>query len=199
LRTVEVVYEWFVADGAAVLAAFPGWLSPRALPVRRLMTNPFTGKTVVSSSGEPLMELSYFPDETFGTKVECPSLSQFAPTNLWPIGSLELPALAEALGLPAGTVARDALFAPPSFGWSLHVLPDSLVEALLRPHDAAVVVSGWCQALREYHPGELDICALVHDWTAVLQTLSALAARARAENQRLYIYAGCCTPDRQTI
>jgi hypothetical protein len=156
------------------------------------MTNPFTGKVVVDSSGEPVEELTFLPDEPFESTVKCPALSSFAPENLWPIGSLEVPALGDSFGLPSPTIAGDALFAPRTYGWFLHVLPHNLVEALAAVSDPPRVAFDWRSVLRDSR-GDVEFADLfgwIEDWAPIVRSLSRLAQRAQNQSARVFVYQG---------
>jgi len=193
---MEVVCEWFVANGSSVRDQFPGWKPPRPEPLHRQLTNPFTGEAMFDAAGKPIMEDSYFPEEPWTDPVECPALAQFGPSNLWPIGILELPQLAEALGMPECPAARDFLFAPKTYGWFLNSAPASLVSALCRVEDYAATSKVWARCLQEKHGAEAweDLYALVEDWHGTLRTLVDLARVAESTGDLLLVYQGCCVP-----
>jgi hypothetical protein len=162
------------------------------------LRNPFTGELIFNGGGAPFTTESYLPELTSGPPPECPTLANFYSVNVWPLGAFEVADLGAAVGVAHSLEARDALFALPSSGWSLHQLPDLVLSALLQsPDDIRDVALRWAQAgLRRVDSQDVedDPYHRIGDWQPVVRVLKDLCGRARLAASHVYIYQGCCVP-----
>jgi hypothetical protein len=195
---MDVVCEWFVATAEGVRDAFPNWQEPLLSPQRRQLRNPFSGELVFGADGSPFMTESYLPEVEPEAAPQCPNLTGFWSINLWPLGAFEVADLAAAVGVTQPVAARPTLFARSSSGWSLHQLPELVLNALLEsPDDVQQVALRWAEAsLCRVAPEDVedDPYNLIGDWQPALRALKDLCTRAKLAAANVYIYQGCCVP-----
>jgi hypothetical protein len=182
-----VAFKYFVAAPADVPAAFPGWRFPIAVPERRQLRNPFTGEPIFNADGTPLMITTTRPRGPWIERPRCPELAPFSPTDLWPISSMHIAALTEALGVMPPQ-PEDALFAPESWGWSLRTVSDASVRAIAHVDAPLKAVASWQSILCRINVDLLEDLNDV-DWRSVLDELVRLS-RAAVPGRSIYVYEG---------
>ena len=186
---MQLVCEVLIARPDALAAAFPGWQKPLPHPVARQLHNPFTNEPIYRDTGEPYLITTRAPDGPWPDEISCPNLERFQRCDLAPIGHHEIATLGRCLLSRADEIIG-ALFAPPSYGWNLWAIPQSLTATLSELVSTADIPQSWLAALRAQSHADDDLLAQVADWNAALDTLVQLARRAMAESAQLFVYEG---------
>jgi hypothetical protein len=158
---------------------------------RRHFHNPFTGDPIFNADGTPYMIATTRPLGPWLERPRCPALAIFDPIDLSPVASMDVALLGKALGAQGQSEPEDALFAPESFGWSLHVIPESFVRALSRVASVPDALRAWHRLLQsqaDKYFARLD--ADVSDWNRTVERLVELSRAAVGRGQRLFVYQG---------
>jgi hypothetical protein len=197
---VAIYSTFFLCNPEELSSGFPGWRPPLAEPVRREMTNPFTGKTMTIETREP--EWPDDDDEEQFANMEFAvvaiqgnykdylegRLSQFVRARPhWcakGLTSVELDALAEASNLPAAL--DDALFSPPATGAVLKTIRPALVKKFSAIDDAGLeeIEARWASVMSSpEHTHSVTGVKLNDGWTnrharEILRPIVALARQA---------------------
>lgn len=183
-----VAFKYFVAAPADVPAAFPGWRFPMDVPERQQLRSPFTREPIFNADGTPFMVTTTRPRGPWLERPRCPELAPFSPIDLWPISSVHIAALAEALGVVSASQPEDTLFAPESWAWSLRTVSEASVRAIAQINAPLETVASWHAILRRVN---VDVFEDLHDvdWESALNELVRLC-RAATPGRSVYVYEG---------
>lgn len=204
---VAIYTTFFVCHPEELAAGFPGWLPPLLQPVKRKVTNPFTGEEITIESSSPewpeeenagvanrqhqVVALSgKYQDYLEG---RLPSLILREPH--WAskgLTEVELGPLVESLGLEAAF--SSPLFAPPSLGIMLQEFPIGVIGKLASLDQQAQqqIAEDWAAAMStpEYTHSASDK-RISENWDAaeaiqILQPLIQLAREA-GPDRRMFL------------